>query len=147
MLSRDIQVALAGLTSTPKRIADLDSKPSSTRTLTQPGRFDRTRNMESTDVPAKPSTAVTVVTEKKKKRRPARPQVDSKTFNPEKPPQSGLTFNIWYNKFAGGDRDDYQQYAAPNRCNIAKDSGYTKADKVPGSYFCLFFARGICRSS
>lgn len=27
---------------------------------------------------------------------------------------------------------------------MALDSGYTKADKVPGSYFCLFFARGLC---
>jgi hypothetical protein len=34
--------------------------------------------------------------------------------------------------------------AAPGRCVVARDSGYTKADKTPGSYFCLFFARGIC---
>lgn len=27
---------------------------------------------------------------------------------------------------------------------MATDSGYTKADKTPGSYFCLFFARGLC---
>ena len=27
---------------------------------------------------------------------------------------------------------------------MALDSGYTRADKVPGSYFCLFFARGMC---
>ncbi|KAG9387915.1 Pre-mRNA-splicing factor cwc2 [Pyrenophora tritici-repentis] len=27
---------------------------------------------------------------------------------------------------------------------LQKDSGYTKADKTPGSYFCLFFARGMC---
>ena len=27
---------------------------------------------------------------------------------------------------------------------MALDSGYTRADKVPGSYFCLFFARGLC---
>ena len=34
--------------------------------------------------------------------------------------------------------------AAPSRCNIRNDSGWTAADKTPGSYFCLFFARGIC---
>ena len=27
---------------------------------------------------------------------------------------------------------------------IARDSGYTRADNIPGSYFCLYFARGIC---
>jgi hypothetical protein len=49
-------------------------------------------------------------------------------------------------KYKGGDREDkyLSKTAAPSRCNVAKDSGYTRADKVPGSYFCLFFARGIC---
>lgn len=36
------------------------------------------------------------------------------------------------------------KHQAKGRCNIALDSGYTRADKVPGSYFCLFFARGLC---
>ena len=27
---------------------------------------------------------------------------------------------------------------------MALDSGYTRADRTPGSYFCLFFARGLC---
>lgn len=46
----------------------------------------------------------------------------------------------------GGDREDkyLSKTAAPSRCNIAKDSGYTRADKIAGSYFCLFFARGLC---
>ncbi|KAI7687199.1 Pre-mRNA-splicing factor, partial [Hortaea werneckii] len=35
-------------------------------------------------------------------------------------------------------------HQAKGRCNVALDSGFTKADKVPGSYFCLFFARGLC---
>lgn len=81
---------------------------------------------------------------KVKKRRPARVQMDPATFKSEPPPQTGTTFNIWYNKWAGGDRDVATQHSAPNRCNVAKDSGYTKADSIPGSYFCLFFARGIC---
>jgi hypothetical protein len=81
---------------------------------------------------------------KVKKRRPARVQIDPATFKSEPPPQTGTTFNLWYNKWSGGDRDQNVQHAAPNRCNIARDSGYTKADSVPGSYFCLFFARGIC---
>lgn len=82
----------------------------------------------------------------RRKRRPARPQVDPATLKSEPPPQTGTVFNIWYNKWSGGDREDkyLSKTAAPSRCNIARDSGYTRADKVPGSYFCLFFARGVC---
>ncbi|KNG82646.1 pre-mRNA-splicing factor cwc2, partial [Aspergillus nomiae NRRL 13137] len=82
----------------------------------------------------------------RKKRRPARPQVDPATVKSEPPPQTGTVFNIWYNKWSGGDREDsyLSKQHAPSRCNISKDSGYTRADKVIGSYFCLFFARGVC---
>lgn len=82
----------------------------------------------------------------RKKRRPARPQVDPSTITSEAPPQTGTIFNIWYNKWSGGDREDkyLSKTAAAGRCNVVKDTGYTKADKVTGSYFCLFFARGIC---
>lgn len=79
-----------------------------------------------------------------RKKRPARPQADS-AFVEEPPLQTGTIFNIWYNKWSGGDRDDkYSNTAAKGRCNIAKDAGYTKADKITGSYFCLWFARGLC---
>lgn len=82
----------------------------------------------------------------RKKKRPARPQIDPAEIKSEPPPQTGTIFNIWYNKWSGGDREDkyLSQTAAKGRCNIAKDTGYTRADKVTGSYFCLFFARGIC---
>ncbi|KAJ9631870.1 Pre-mRNA-splicing factor [Taxawa tesnikishii (nom. ined.)] len=82
----------------------------------------------------------------KKKRRPARPQQDPATFKTEPPPQTGTVFNIWYNKWSGGDREDayMSKHAAKGRCNVALDSGYTKADRTPGAYFCLFFARGLC---
>ncbi|EAT83182.2 hypothetical protein SNOG_08990 [Parastagonospora nodorum SN15] len=82
----------------------------------------------------------------RRKRRPARPQVDPATFKTDAPPPTGTIFNIWYNKWSGGDREDkyLSKTAAQGRCNVAKDSGYTKADRTPGSYFCLFFARGIC---
>lgn len=83
----------------------------------------------------------------RRKKRPARPQIDPALIKSEPPPQTGTIFNIWYNKWSGGDREDkyLSQTAAKGRCNIAKDSGYTKADRVAGSYFCLFFARGICK--
>ena len=83
----------------------------------------------------------------RKKRRPARPQVDpSEVKSGELPQQTGTVFNIWYNKWSGGDREDkyLSKHHAEGRCNIREDSGYTRADKVPGSYFCLFFARGLC---
>ncbi|KAL3425710.1 pre-mRNA splicing factor cwc2 [Phlyctema vagabunda] len=82
----------------------------------------------------------------RKKKRPARPQVDPSTMKDEPPPQTGTIFNIWYNKWSGGDREDKyaSKTAAAGRCNVAKDTGYTKADKINGSFFCLFFARGIC---
>jgi hypothetical protein len=107
---------------------------------------------EAQDEAPNPETTLTTTDSQKKmkkvkkvkKRRPARPQVDPATFKTEPPPQTGTIFNIWYNKWSGGDRDVQQQTAAPNRCNIVKDSGYTRADSIPGSYFCLFFARGIC---
>ena len=82
----------------------------------------------------------------RRKRRPARPQVDPEDIKSEPPPQTGTIFNIWYNKWSGGDREDkyLSQTHAKGRCNVAQDSGYTRGDRVPGSYFCLFFARGIC---
>src|SRR5271154_7374271 len=76
----------------------------------------------------------------RKKRRPARPQVDPSTMKSEPPPQTGTIFNIWYNKWSGGDREDkyLSKTAAAGRCHISTDSGWTAADKTPGSFFCLF---------
>lgn len=98
------------------------------------------------------STEVAAPAEKKvkkiirRKRRPARPQVDPAIFASEPPPQTGTIFNIWYAKWSGGDRQDayMSKTQAKGRCNIAKDSGYTRADRVPGSFFCIWFARGLC---
>lgn len=82
----------------------------------------------------------------RKKRKPARVQVEEDVAYEDAPPQTGVTYNIWYNKWSGGDRDD--QYLsntkAKTRCNVATDAGYTKADANPGSFFCLLFARGRC---
>ena len=82
----------------------------------------------------------------RRKRRPARPQVDASAMKSEPPPQTGIIFNIWYNKWSGGDREDkyLSKTHAAGRCNIATDSGYTRGDRIPGSYFCLFFAKGLC---
>lgn len=76
---------------------------------------------------------------------PARVQREPGTIE-NRLPQTGTVFNIWYLKWSGGDKDDaiYSQRKADSRCIIRTDSGYTKADKIPGSYFCLYFARGMC---
>ncbi|KAM5342339.1 hypothetical protein ACJ41O_013305 [Fusarium nematophilum] len=99
------------------------------------------------------NTEVAVPTTKKvvrkiirKKKKPARVQIDPDSITSEPPPQTGTIFNIWYNKWSGGDREDkyLSKTHAKGRCNVATDSGYTRADGIPGSFFCLRFARGIC---
>lgn len=93
---------------------------------------------------ATPAEKKTVKKMVRRKKRPARAQIDTASISSEPPPQTGTIFNIWYNKWSGGDRDANQQTHAKGRCNIAKDSGFTRADQVTGSYFCLRFARGLC---
>lgn len=102
-----------------------------------------TTDLATTEPPTKKTKLI------RRKRRPARPQIDPsalKSASSDPPPQTGTVFNIWYNKWAGGDREDaaLSKTAAINRCHIKEDAGWTAADRVRGSYFCLFFARGIC---
>lgn len=59
---------------------------------------------------ARTETALEAPTEKKvvkkvirRKKRPARVQIDPEELqNQEPPPQTGTTYNIWYNKWSGG---------------------------------------------
>ncbi|KAI4104811.1 MAG: hypothetical protein LQ339_003655 [Xanthoria mediterranea] len=126
---------------------NMDSSEIPTTILPEPSSTDltTTNNTTALSEPADPSIKKTkkIV---RKKRRPARPQVEAGTFKSEPPPQTGTIFNIWYNKWSGGDREDkyLSKTAAPSRCDVARDSGYTRGDKIVGSYFCLFFARGLC---
>ncbi|KAI1612177.1 hypothetical protein EDD36DRAFT_420028 [Exophiala viscosa] len=137
------EVVQARTTLTPsspsrKRSASPDVEPNADSTS---GALTTTNNETSlSEPPAKKTKLI------RRKRRPARPQVDPSTITSEPPPQTGTIFNIWYNKWSGGDREDayLSKTAAPSRCNIRNDSGWTAADKTPGSYFCLFFARGLC---
>lgn len=80
------------------------------------------------------------------KRRPARKQVEEDEVEKKAPEQSGQTYNVWYHKWAGGDK--YDSYNAKTksqtRCNIERDMGYTRADTNNNPYCCLFFARGCC---
>lgn len=60
--------------------------------------------------------------------------------------QTGKEYNIWYNKWAGGDREDSysNKIKSQTRCNIKRDSGLTRANTTGMKYTCLFFARGCC---
>ncbi|THW63244.1 pre-mRNA-splicing factor cwc2 [Aureobasidium pullulans] len=132
-------------------MADVDTPPVQEATATDQNPL---ANMEVTDaqalVPTNPDAAALEPKKKtkkimvKKKRRPARVQQEG--FQSERPAQTGTIFNIWYNKWSGGDREDAysSKQQAKGRCNVALDSGYTQADSIAGSYFCLFFARGLC---
>ncbi|GAA5951203.1 hypothetical protein JCM8115_005086 [Rhodotorula mucilaginosa] len=80
------------------------------------------------------------------KRRPARKQVEHGQIEKREPQQTGQTYNMWYHKWAGGDKYDSMgvQEKAQTRVDVKKDAGYTRADAGGNKYICLFFARGCC---
>ncbi|KAL1685003.1 hypothetical protein GGG16DRAFT_67188 [Schizophyllum commune] len=81
-----------------------------------------------------------------KKPRPARKQVKPGDIDRKETVQTGKEYNIWYNKWAGGDREDSysNKTKAQARCHIKTDSGLTRANTTGMKYHCLFFARGNC---
>jgi len=83
---------------------------------------------------------------KQKKLKPARKQVKPGDVEKKEAPQTGKEYNIWYNKWAGGDREDSysNKVKSQTRCNIKKDAGLTRANTTGVKYCCLFFARGCC---
>ncbi|KAG2340707.1 hypothetical protein BDR05DRAFT_889440 [Suillus weaverae] len=93
---------------------------------------------ETTTVVAKPKPV--------KKLKPARKQVKAGDVERKETPQTGKEYNIWYNKWAGGDREDNysNKVKSQTRCNIKKDSGLTRANTTGIRYCCLFYARGCC---
>ncbi|KXX78740.1 Pre-mRNA-splicing factor CWC2 [Madurella mycetomatis] len=128
-------------------MAEVDTRPDATATAMDDAQ-DHAQELAlaTTNSDVAPPTEKKVKKVIRRKKRPARPQIDPALIKSEPPPQTGTIFNIWYNKWSGGDREDkyLSQTHAKGRCNIAQDTGYTRADARTGSYFCLFFARGIC---
>ncbi|KAL8276608.1 hypothetical protein RQP46_010957 [Phenoliferia psychrophenolica] len=99
--------------------------------------------------PAAPEADASGPVVRKKKmvrRKPARKQVEVGQIEKKAPEQTGQTFNVWYHKWAGGDKyDSYNvKEKSQSRVNIATDAGYTRADGGNNAYICLFFARGCC---
>ncbi|EGN98620.1 hypothetical protein SERLA73DRAFT_181170 [Serpula lacrymans var. lacrymans S7.3] len=86
------------------------------------------------------------VVPKQKKLKPARKQVKPGDVEKKETPQTGKEYNIWYNKWAGGDREDNysNKVKSQTRCNIRKDAGLTRANTTGIKYCCLFFSRGCC---
>ncbi|WWC91540.1 pre-mRNA-splicing factor CWC2 [Kwoniella dendrophila CBS 6074] len=82
----------------------------------------------------------------KRKLRPARKQVKEGEVDKSEAIQPGKEYNVWYNKWAGGDKEDAlaNKTLSQTRCIIARDAGYTRADATGNKYCCLFFARGCC---
>ncbi|KAK3831269.1 MAG: hypothetical protein JOS17DRAFT_744800 [Linnemannia elongata] len=59
----------------------------------------------------------------------------------------GQTYNIYYDKWTGGPREDRSTLSkekSPYRCDPVKDTGRTKGTYNPNAYFCAFFAKGCC---
>ncbi|KAF9533973.1 hypothetical protein CPB83DRAFT_902655 [Crepidotus variabilis] len=81
-----------------------------------------------------------------KKLKPARKQVKAGDVNKQETVQTGKEYNIWYNKWAGGDREDSysNKTKSQSRCHVKTDSGLTRANTTGMKYICLFFARGCC---
>ncbi|KAG8801754.1 Pre-mRNA-splicing factor [Serendipita sp. 398] len=81
-----------------------------------------------------------------KQSRPARKQVKPGQVTKNEVAQTGKEYNIWYNKWAGGDREDNYSNKVKSQtlCDIRKDSGWTRAQKTGMKYCCLYFARGCC---
>src|ERR1700761_422085 len=110
---------------TPSAPIEAPASPSRKRSASPPEESSSTAltsTNNETDVSEPPTKKTKLI---RRKRRPARPQVDPSTIKSTPPPQTGTIFNIWYNKWSGGDREDayLSKTAAPSRCNIRRDSG------------------------
>ena len=82
-------------------------------------------------------------------KRPARKQVEWIAANRSRR-EGNNEYNIWYGRWVG-DNWSYgmeQGEPATTRCNVARDAGYTRADKAAAegkeAWFCIHFARGCC---
>ena len=78
--------------------------------------------------------------------RPARKQAEHKAAVTSVL-EGAYEYNIWYNKYIGDHWSGKRgKDPAESRVDVARDAGYTKADKnaTNDKFFCLFFARGCC---
>ncbi|SCV03316.1 LAME_0H09450g1_1 [Lachancea meyersii CBS 8951] len=77
------------------------------------------------------------------KKRPAPIQVSEKELPSSIPPQTGLTFNVWYNKWSQGNTGR-SRFVSPYKLDTESHEGYTRGDKTKRAFFCLYFTKGMC---
>lgn len=77
------------------------------------------------------------------KEKSAKVQVKESDLPSSVPPQTGLVFNIWYNKWSQG-QGGQSKFVSPFRLDPESQSGRTLGDKQGTEFFCLYFAKGMC---
>lgn len=75
--------------------------------------------------------------------RSARVQVKEADLPSSMPAQTGLVFNLWYNKWSQG-QSGQTRFVNPYRLDTRAHSGITRGDKEGTKFFCLYFAKGMC---
>ncbi|QLG71821.1 hypothetical protein HG535_0C01700 [Zygotorulaspora mrakii] len=75
--------------------------------------------------------------------RSARVQVDERELPSSMPAQTGLVFNVWYNKWSQG-QGGQRRFVNPFRLDTKVHPGVTRGDKENTNFFCLYFAKGMC---
>ncbi|AHY74808.1 ADI_G0007810.mRNA.1.CDS.1 [Saccharomyces cerevisiae] len=73
----------------------------------------------------------------------AKVQVKESELPSSIPAQTGLTFNIWYNKWSQGFAGN-TRFVSPFALQPQLHSGKTRGDNDGQLFFCLFFAKGMC---
>ncbi|RUS30060.1 hypothetical protein BC938DRAFT_479894 [Jimgerdemannia flammicorona] len=81
--------------------------------------------------------------------KPARKQIDDKEYKAllaqkNSAPVAGAVYNIWHHKWRGGKREEVRREHAKYRCKVERDAGETRGSNNPESYFCIYFAQGMC---
>ncbi|AET37624.1 active spliceosome conformation promoter CWC2 Ecym_1394 [Eremothecium cymbalariae DBVPG len=59
------------------------------------------------------------------------------------PAQTGLSFNIWYNKWSQG-QGSGSRFVNPYRLDADQDSGLTQGEQEGEVFFCVYFSKGMC---
>lgn len=75
--------------------------------------------------------------------RSAKVQVSESELPSSIPSQTGLVFNVWYNKWSQGSSEQ-KRFVNPYRLDPERHSGLTRGDKEGAQFFCLYFAKGMC---
>ena len=82
-------------------------------------------------------------------KRPARKQADT-IISSHANREGNNEYNIWYGRWVGENWNYGLDRGEPalTRCNVSRDAGYTRADKLAREgqqcWFCIHFARGCC---